>query len=63
MMVTVNKSTSRKKVEYSALLSGTVSAVYCDDETSLQNQPLRRNRIMLTREKAEAIKNADKYDA
>ncbi len=63
MMVSVNKSTNRKKVEYAALLSGTVSAVWCDDETSLKNAPLRRNRIMLTREKAEQIKNADQYDA
>lgn len=62
MMIRVNKNTNRRPIRYAAMLSGTVSAVWSDDETS-STAPKRRNRIMLTREKAEVIKASEQLDA
>ncbi|MFM9890582.1 MAG: hypothetical protein ACKVOE_08095 [Rickettsiales bacterium] len=62
MMIRVNKHTNRRPARYAAMLSGTVSAVWSDDEASA-NAPKRRNRIRLTREKAQVIQQAEQYDA
>ena len=63
MLVRVNKKGSAKPVTYAALSTGTISHVWYDEETSALSAPKRRNRIKLTREKAEAIRHADEYDA
>lgn len=62
MMIRVNKTTNRRPVRYAAMLSGTVSAVWSDDDASL-SAPKRRNRIRLTREKVQAIQQLEQYDA
>jgi hypothetical protein len=64
MLLRVNKNTgTRKNVQYMALSTGTISHVWYDEDTSALSAPKRRNRIMLTREKAEAIKAAEQWDA
>lgn len=60
MIVRVNKNTgTQKPVKYAILSSGTISHVWCDDESNIA--PKRRNRIQLTSEKALVIKPS--YDA
>jgi hypothetical protein len=62
MILRVNKNTNiRRPVKYAALSSGTVSAVWYDEEST--RGPKRTNRIRLSTAKAEQIKNADRYDA
>lgn len=65
MLIRVNKNTggSKNPVKYAALSTGTISHVWYDEETSALSATKRRNRIKLTREKAEAIRHADEYDA
>lgn len=64
MMISVNKTTgTRQKVQYAALSTGTISHVWYDEESASAHAPKRRNRIKLTREKAELIQRADNYDA
>lgn len=60
MLIRVNKKTSaaKKPVQYAALSSGTISHVWCEEETSDQK---RKNHIHLTRDKSEKAKTA--YDA
>ena len=51
MFISVNKKTNnRKAVSYSALSSGTISHVWCDEESTSALTPRRQNRIKLTRE-------------
>jgi hypothetical protein len=61
MMIRVNKSTGTKPqhVKYAALSTGTISAVWYDEEAA---GPKRQNHIKLIRAKADAI-NADRFDA
>lgn len=59
MLIRVNKASNAKKpVKYAALSSGTISHVWCDEETLINKRP---NRIKLTREQ-QAAKSMD-YDA
>ena len=64
MYIRVNKNTGTRKtqVKYAALSAGANDghAVWFDDESKLS--PKRRNRILLTREKKEAIES-DRFDA
>ena len=51
MFISVNKKTNNgKAVTYSALSSGTISHVWCDEDSLSANTPRRQNRIKLTRE-------------
>jgi hypothetical protein len=51
MFISVNKKTNnRKAVTYSALSSGTISHVWCDEDSLSATTPRRQNRIKLTRE-------------
>lgn len=60
-MTTVNKKTiARRPVKYAALSSGTVSAVWYDEDHAAKSAQKRTNRIQLQREKAT---KADRYDA
>lgn len=55
MQASVNKKTVvRRPVKYSALSSGTISHVWCDDEQAASNSQKRKNRIQLKREKTKA---------
>jgi hypothetical protein len=47
------KTISRRAVKYSALSSGTVSAVWYDEDHAQKSAAKRQNRIVLQREKAE----------
>ena len=49
MVMRVNKKTNseKKPVQYAALSSGTISHVWCEEETFFEK---RRNKITLTRE-------------
>ena len=60
-MTTVNKKTiARRPVKYAALSSGTVSAVWYDEDHAAKDAQKRRNAIRLHREKAN---KGDRYDA
>lgn len=51
MMIRANKKVSAKKdLEYAALLSGTISNVWHEDDAEEATAPRRVNRIRLTRE-------------
>lgn len=59
--MTVNKKTiARRPVKYAALSSGTVSAVWYDEDHAAKSAQKRRNAIRLEREK---VNKADRYDA
>lgn len=64
MLLRVNKNTGTKPqtVKYCALLTGTVSHVWYDDEEAEMRAPKRRNAIRLkTRE--QHLANSDRFDA
>ncbi len=50
-MTTAKKTVTRRPVKYSALSSGTISAVWYDEEQADKSSAKRRNTIVLTREK------------
>lgn len=61
-MTTVNKKNlQRRPVKYAALSSGTVSAVWYDEDHAQKSSAKRRNAIHLKREKQ--VEKAERYDA
>jgi len=64
MMIRVNKNTGTKpqNVKYAALSTGTVSAVWYDDDTAASASPKRQNRIKLSTLKDAGPAKPD-YDA
>ncbi len=61
MILRVNKNTgTQKPVKYAALSTGTISHVWYDEESSAS--PKRRNRILMTSDKAMLVRAADQYD-
>lgn len=63
MLVRVNKRIASPVVDYHALLSGTVSHVWHDEDSDSRSKPKRRNRIRVTREQAADDEDAPHYDA
>lgn len=65
MHIRVNKNTGASKhrhpVKYAALSSGTISDVWCDED-SMTSAPKRQNRIKMIRSRDKAVVTPD-YDA
>ena len=63
MLIRVNKNTGthRQPVKYAALSSGTISHVWCDEDSL--DMPKRRNRITLTTDKSKTLVVTPSHDA